>query len=179
MLSAECRITEIDEGDLTIVRNALDPDLLANLQIETPRFLLSNSHNGLKCKRGPSSPGWVVSLFWSATPDFSGLGYPALSKLMDITNEPHGQSFAINYQGPFATQPFHADMYKPGTVQTVQLTDGGAFDFVPERSSGQEELTDFCEIKVGAGDIVKQHRPSRRHRGRNRSDQPRINIGRY
>jgi hypothetical protein len=169
----------IEAGDLTIVRNALDPNLLADLQAETLAFYYRIDYNGLKCKRGPSSPGWVVSLFWSETPDFLGLGYPALSKLMDITNEPHGQSFAINYQDSFAAQPFHADMYKPRTVQTVQLTDGGAFDFVPEGVGREEELTDFCEIKVDAGDIVKQHRPSGRHRGRNQSDQPRINIGRY
>lgn len=172
-------IEHIETGDLTIVRNALPQDLLTDLQTEALDFYYRTDYDRLKCVRCPNSIGFVVSLFWSETPNFSEIGFPALAELMDITNEPHGQSFAINYQDPFSSQHFHSDIFKPGIVQTVQLTDGGAFDFIPDNISKAQELSGFHEVEVQAGDIVKQHRPASRHRGRNKSAQPRINIGRY
>lgn len=171
-------IENIEAGSLTVVRNGIEPVLAEDLAADCRDFFAKGPGEHRNPK-GPDSPSSFYTQRVAGTPDFATMGYEALARVMEITDEPWVQNFGINHQQPWAAQVFHSDLYKRPPVKVIHASSGGAFDFVTGPMSDEEELINHETIELDAGDIVLLHRPALRHRGRNASDQPRYTVARY
>lgn len=167
----------IKSGELTIVRGGIEPAVVADLEPECLAYYEALPFDEIRAHRGPDSPGFANMYRVPFTPQFAVLGYPAIAKALEqakgAAEDRANRSFALNRQDPWSYQRFHSDMGKIPPVQVIHVSDGGAFDFIPHGTDEHQTA------ELNAGDVVLQHRPTIKHRGRNNGALPRFTIVRY
>ncbi len=178
------------DGDFIVVREGIDPEIA--VQITEDWELYRGVYDS---SRDPGSPSQVekkLTTYRSLEPA-SGAAIASRLLLGDIVDS--NQRVQFNRQHPYSFQYFHTDI-RPKPIAIVHGSDNGAYDYVAIGADPGEyhdsigsmdqpwalynpRPEDVRTIEVQAGDVVIQL-PSRLiHRGRNLSDDVRVNMGLY
>ena len=169
---------EFPEIGLEVLRGRIDPVLINDYALECETIFINNIEE-LSLTRGENSPGCVSALKKTSPADLWGVGYTAINRVLSGLEVINRGIFVINWQEPRSSQQFHSDIYKRLPVTTVHAHGGGAFDIAPASQTAEEAEKNFVTIELNAGDVVLQSRAHLKHRGRNRTDFPRITTVSY
>jgi hypothetical protein len=179
-------------GEILVIRKALDAGLMREVAMECGSIIARSPYI---VSTGQGSPSDFDIAYFSGRQ--AKEEYPAITRAAQHVVGDVVQNFGLqaNRQGPRAYQHYHPDRAWPSAV--IHASDGGAFDLIPEgidlagldyyeitsdpsspRMAYGPELENIETLEVNAGDILIQLKRVI-HRGRNNSDNPRINLGIY